>query len=574
MRLRSFYVKSYRSIVEASLDDIQQYCVIVGPNNSGKSNLLRAIYISLSIALEGDFQRTRRNRQYSYAYRGESYNWVRDIPVTLRDDKNASTTFKLTFEFNDEEKSAFKEKFGINLSKSLQMKFQLFDKRTEYNIIMPGRAKKPMEEKMQEIGLFIRSKLAYEYIPCVRSTDLTANYFSQLLYKELRQIEEDPIYQECIKKITELQKPIISKLEQKLTSSLQTFLPDINAVKFRENIDYINTRLRYYPSGARDIPIYIDDGSMTPIEDKGDGIKSLVAVGLIESMSFDNLQGRSLILCIEEPEAHLHPDAVHSLRNVLLEIAGQPGVQVIISTHSPILVDRNDVSNNVVVSHNHRVVSCQSIEEVRDTLGVRLTDNLSANKVVLVEGESDKRYIEALCKSLDTGLATKIENNTLRIENVHSASKMDYQVRLYNSMAVSTLVLLDMDDSGIASYHQLISSKTKSQGEVLQIKSAGMQRCELEDIVEITAYADMLKNDFNIDINNCTFKNRKKPWSDRLHTAANKSPGAFNEDVEATIKKRIADIVVERGMDAIASYDQEYVQNLVRAIARFAENHE
>ena len=72
MKLRTFYVRSYRSIVEATLDNLQQYSVIVGPNNSGKSNLLRAIYISLSIALDGDFQRARRNRQYSYAYRGEN----------------------------------------------------------------------------------------------------------------------------------------------------------------------------------------------------------------------------------------------------------------------------------------------------------------------------------------------------------------------------------------------------------------------------------------------------------------------------------------------------------------------
>lgn len=427
-----------------------------------------------------------------------------------------------------------------------------------------------MEEKMQEIGLFIRSKLAYEYIPCVRSTDLTAEYFSELLYKELRQIEADPVYQECVAKITELQKPVVSALESKLTSSLQTFLPDISAVKLQEE-DYFDTRLRFYPSRSRRIPIEIDDGSLTSIETKGDGIKSLVAIGLIESMSFENSQGRSLILCIEEPEAHLHPDAVHSLRNVLLEIAGRPGVQVIISTHSPILVDRNDVSNNVVVSHNHRVAACQSIEAVRETLGIRLTDNLSASKVVLVEGESDKRYIEALCKSLNTKLATKIENNSLRIVNVHSASKMDYQVRLYNSMAVSTLVLLDMDDSGIDSYNQLISSKTKPQNEMLQIKSIGMSRCELEDIVDIAAYSQMLEDEFNINVNNATFKKRKKPWSDRLHIAASKSPGGFNSNIEAQIKERIADIVEEQGIAAIASYDRDFVEGLINAIARFAE---
>lgn len=570
MKLRTFYVKSYRSIIEATLDNLQQYSVIVGPNNSGKSNLLRAIYISLSIALEGDFQRARRNRQYSYAYRGENYYWKRDIPVSLKDDKNASTTFKLTFEFDDEEKADFKKQFGISLSKSLQMKFQLFSNRTEYNIIMPGRAKRPMEEKMQEIGLFIRSKLEYEYIPCVRSTDLTAEYFAKLLNKEMKQIETNPVYQECIHKIAELQKPIIRALEKKLASSLQTFLPGINSVKLQEDIDYFDAQLRAYPSRIRGIPINIDDGSMTSVENKGDGIKSLVAIGLIESMSFDNLQGKSLVLCIEEPEAHLHPDAVHSLRNVLLEIAAREGVQVIISTHSPILVDRDNVANNVVISDNHRVTSCRSIEEVRETLGVRVTDNLSASKVVLVEGESDKRYIEALCKSLNPDLYSKIESATLRIEKVCSSSKMDYQVRLYNSMAVSTLIILDMDDSGIDAYERLISSKTKPRNEVLQIKSAGMTKCELEDIVDVKAYANILENEFNINVNNATFKQRKKPWSDRLHIAASKSPGGFDSEIEAKIKTRLADVVVEKGIQAIAEYDREYIQNLIDTIARFA----
>lgn len=570
MRLRTFYVKSYRSIMEATLEDIQEYCAIVGPNNSGKSNLLRAIYIALSIALEGDFRRTRRSRQFYYAYNGEDYRWETDIPVILKDVKDASTIFKLTFEFNDEEKTEFKKEFGITLSKSLQMKFQLFRNRTEYNIIMPGRAKKPMEEKIREIGLFIRSKLDYEYIPCVRSTDLTAEYFARLLNKEFKTIESNPVYQECLRKIEELQKPIVDSLEAKLTSSLRTFLPDIASVKLQDGIDIIDTQIRYAPSRMRGIPLNIDDGSLTPIESKGDGIKSLVAIGLIESMSFDDRQDKSLILYIEEPEAHLHPDAVHSLRNVLLEIAEKKGVQVIISTHSPILVDRKDVSNNVVVSSGHRVCSCKSIEDVRDVLGVRLTDNLSASKVVLVEGESDKRYIEAICKSIAPDVASRLANSTLRIESVHSANKMDFQIRLYNSLAISTLAVLDMDDSGISAYEQLLSRKTKPASEILQIKSAGMTRCELEDIVKIDVYTQMIKNEFNISVDTKAFKDRRKPWSDRLHQAAGRSPGVFDDGIEARIKTRIADIVAEKGIEAIADYDREYIQNLVEAISRFA----
>ena len=141
MRLRTFYVKNYRSITKASLEDIRKYCVIVGPNNAGKSNLLKALIVALSLALEGNFQTAIRNRRYSYIYEGENYDWNRDIPKKLVDNENASTIFKLTFEFSEEEKAEFKKELGINLTKSLQMQFVISKSNTEYNIIMPGRAK-------------------------------------------------------------------------------------------------------------------------------------------------------------------------------------------------------------------------------------------------------------------------------------------------------------------------------------------------------------------------------------------------------------------------------------------------
>lgn len=568
MRLRKFYVKSYRSIVEATLDDIQPYCVIVGPNNAGKSNLLRAIFVSLSIALEGNFQRVRRSRQYSYAYSGEDYNWNRDIPMSLKTDEKASTIFKLTFDFSEAEKKEFKEKFHINLSKSLQMKFELFANKTEYNIIMPGRAKRPMEEKMQEIGLFIRGKLDFEYIPCVRSTEFTAEYFSRLLNKELRQLEENPEYQHCIDTIQQLQTPILSALEQKLATSLKTFIPNVSNVKLDRNVSSFGftTRRSTY---ARQIPIEIDDGTLTALDDKGDGIKSLAAIGIVQSISFENAHGRALILCIEEPEAHLHPDAVHSLRSVIAEIAARENVQVIISTHSPILIDRDTVSNNVIVSDHHRVSSCSSIGEIRDLLGVRFSDNLSFKKTVLVEGESDRRYFTSLCSSLSPTLSDQLEKGTFEFINVRSASKMDYQIRLYNSLMISTMVLLDSDKSGIESQQHLLDTKIKLPNEILMIKSAGMRECELEDVVDLDAYMELVRERYHITLNTTQFKKRKKPWSDRLHEAAARSPGIFNDQIEDEIKTMLADIVEENGFHAIAAYDREYIENLVREIERF-----
>ena len=97
-----------------------------------------------------------------------------------------------------------------------------------------------------------------------------------------------------------------------------------------------------------------------------------------------------------------------------------------------------------------------------------------------------------------------------------------------------------------------------------------MSKCELEDIVSFDQYFDLVREKFNIELDTKNFKKRDKPWSDRLKKAAEKSAGVFNEDVEASIKEMIADIVCQKNIDAIASYDREFVESLINAIKKFA----
>lgn len=345
-------------------------------------------------------------------------------------------------------------------------------------------------------------------------------------------------------------------------------IPSVEQVEMDKDNSYmgISARLSYHS-----VAININDGVLTSLEDKGDGIKSLAAIGIVQSMSFENAQGRSLMLLIEEPEAHLHPDAVHSLRNVLIEISNRPNVQVIISTHSPILIDRENLSNNIIVLQDHKASKASSISQIRETLGVRTIDNLSFKKAILVEGESDKRYFEKICSELSVSLGNKMQQGEIAFVNVDSASKVDYQVRLYNSMMIPTLVILDSDSSGISMKDKLLQSKVKLPSEILMIKSAGMRQCELEDVVAFEAYIDVIKERYNIVLDTPKFKSRKKVWSDRLHEAAESSPGAFDDDIEASIKKSIADIVVDKGIDAIANYDMNYIKNIVETVEKFAE---
>ena len=64
----------------------------------------------------------------------------------------------------------------------------------------------------------------------------------------------------------------------------------------------------------RDVEVIIDDGTPTKIEYKGDGIKSLVSMGILTDRYNTS---ESSIIAIDEPESHLHPGAISELNKVI-----------------------------------------------------------------------------------------------------------------------------------------------------------------------------------------------------------------------------------------------------------------
>ena len=143
----------------------------------------------------------------------------------------------------------------------------------------------------------------------------------------------------------------------------------------------------------------LDDGTPTSISYKGDGIKSLVSLAILKNMS---ATGRASIIAIEEPESHLHPDAIHSLVDVINGVSENH--QVVITTHNPLFVQRNAVSENVIVNEG-TAKPAKSIKEIRDILGVLPEDILiNASHVLVVEGEDDKIALTKILKSLSTTL--------------------------------------------------------------------------------------------------------------------------------------------------------------------------
>ena len=92
--------------------------------------------------------------------------------------------------------------------------------------------------------------------------------------------------------------------------------------------------------------IKLNDGTETPIKLQGHGVQRSLIFSLIEVMAElestneempENV--KSTIILFEEPELYLHPHLMRRLKDALLDISKKHGWQIIISTHSPFLIN-------------------------------------------------------------------------------------------------------------------------------------------------------------------------------------------------------------------------------------------
>lgn len=85
MHLKSFSVEKYRSITSAKKIEVGQSTILVGPNNEGKSNLLRALVTAMNILTHERYSgRTAQTRTTGVLYRRKIYDWETDFPVKLQ----------------------------------------------------------------------------------------------------------------------------------------------------------------------------------------------------------------------------------------------------------------------------------------------------------------------------------------------------------------------------------------------------------------------------------------------------------------------------------------------------------
>lgn len=540
MYIKSMTIINYRSITEAKdIPFSKELTILLGKNNEGKSNILKALSGAFSVIsilknnkkerLKYLFARVRRRDDIDFDF---DYDWYRDYPISKQRYANGKTEFRLNFVLSKEEQEEFYIAVGHRFNENLP--FHIIFSKDNIEIKIPKRARGSSGEKfskdIDKISKFVSNKLDSIYIPTIRPAKKSIEIVQDLIERDIKKAAEAHTeYAEAKKIMDKIIKESIDNLSNKITDILKDFIPNIKKVEIDYNeIRHLSTRLS--------TEIKIDDGVKTSIYEKGDGLKSIVALSLMQGT---NLDEKDLTIAIEEPEAHLHPEAIRRIKNILYNLSKKN--QIIISTHSPILANRENLSANIIVKGNE-VFPAQNIYQVRNELGIAISDNLcNAEYVLLLEGTTDVSSIGAIIGTKSEIITKALEDGRLIFHPMKGAKNFLTCQRFFQSLFCKKIITyMDNDSTAKTAYEQLKKEDLIDDKDVIFAMVSGKEESEFEDLLQVGVYSEFIPTtleDWKKYINN-----KKKKWSENIKNLYEKSGVPLNLE---ELKNKISTKIVE-----------------------------
>lgn len=427
MELKKIQIKNFRSIKNADIQFNHNCLILLGKNEAGKSNILKAI-----AAVFGMYQispKDKRKKIDNEKIDRDDFFIRAIIELTNKDfleiEKRLKNKFnnyriqcsdnvtliefiRLVFNnllievfFNDNEEPELKYWENENTKlKNIKIKFENSNPLEESTQI-------ELEEEVFEIlkELYLENPIKCHYwqyndsflLP--NTIDINSFTNNPSDYKAI-----ENIFQLCgrenIKEEFEnalLQDgDYINLLDQVSKKTTQTFQKIWN--------DFKGTSIQFIPDGHQ-ILIKIVEKARYNCEDRSEGFKKFISILLMLSTQSRSkkIYENDLIL-IDEPDQSLYPTSAQFLKDELLTIAKK--TKIIYSTHSQYMIDTNNLDRHIIVEKKDDVTTLNkedanapytTDELLKRAIGSSIFECLKPINIVF-EGYLDKKLFEQFCQ--------------------------------------------------------------------------------------------------------------------------------------------------------------------------------
>lgn len=450
MKLEKIIINNYCSCYSIDMD-LSEFNPIVGYNNSGKSNILKAIkwLLKKSVLTQHQFYDITNAVIVEGTISG-----VTDALTLLPANQQTQV---LPYIFNDQ--LQFRRKQTQPNVPTKEIKLEVLNPTTgDWNINPTGLD--------TAIGVLFPEPIYIEAME-VAAEDVgkftAKNTIGLLLKYTLEQIKSDNSIavdnlQSALQNVSDLLNGAnrinqLTSLEEQATSALGSFFPDLNV-----HLNIATPNLDELVKGAT-LDLSDSTGTARPFTSYGHGTQRTVQMAMIKLLADQVRQGQSahglVVLLIDEPELYLHPQAIEILKESLKTLS-ESSFQVIFSTHSALLTGKEEVfSTNIVLKSSDGKTSVRNKLETANLIFQSHPHQASiyhslqnaayllfSEKIILVEGKTEEMLIPEMYKATR---GTSLAHDKVCIVAVSGSSSITPMLAILRSVGFTPKSIVDLD---------------------------------------------------------------------------------------------------------------------------------
>jgi len=433
MKIAKVILKNYRNFIDEEINFNNQ-TLIIGPNDVGKTNMIRALRIVLDKSLsqveiepsEKDFNIFTTEEEFRVEILFDEYDETRDEHVRA----NLGTYFTE----EDELKITY---IGY---KNQEKNYKIFLGEDENN---------------DASSRYYLKCLNLVYLDSTRSLKDYINRAKNRLirrYKEERNPDEIQFDDQKLLEIENDNNSINRNLESisYVAKSLDSIKEHLNDISIHNSNNEIKLTAYGSTDNITDKLELMTYSNGKTIELGGDGRNNQIYLTMwIEEIKYINANNyQTTLFVIEEPEAHLHP----TLQSMTLKkILGSIENQIIVTTHSPKLAVEFNPNSIVRLYYDNYYKTKVSKNGCSEIIADNIYDMAYRNNVIngemffadavlLVEGISEK----LLYQELSNQLGNNIEKYNILILSVEGVG-FDVYTQILNTLGIPFVIRTDND---------------------------------------------------------------------------------------------------------------------------------